>query len=137
MPSQLDLDQGGTTRFLQRQYLGPSLGWIDAVDAILRINNAGTTLVQLGSSVVTVNTGGAVTVQLPVFKNTNPALRGQIRDIPVVVMDIGGFAGTNPITILPAVGETISGLAQVQINSPYGAVVLQPDPVNGSCVVVS
>ena len=138
MGSQSDLDQGGTTRFLQRQYLGPSLGWIDAVDAILRINNAGTTLVQLGSSVITVNTGGLVTIQLPAFKNTNPALRGQIRDIPLVIVDIGGFAsGANPITILAASGETISGLTQVQITSAYGAVILQPDPVNGGCSVAS
>jgi len=137
MGSQLDLDQGGTARFRQRQYSGPSLGWVDAVDAILRISVAGTFAVQLGSSVITANVAGTVTLQLPSFRNVNPALLGQIRAIPLTIMDIGGFAGTSPITILASAGETISGQPQVQITTAYGAVILQPDPILGGCTVVS
>jgi hypothetical protein len=137
MASQTDFDQSGTYRFLQKRYLGPSLGWVGAVDAILRITSGGTTNVQLGNSVVTVNFNGAVTIQLPMFKNANPAVPGLIRDMPIVIEDQGGFAGTSPITILPAPGETISSLSSTTITSPFGALLLIPDPVNGGCTVAS
>lgn len=130
-----DFDKGGTWRTRQKQYLGPSQGWIDAVDSILRVTTGGTTVVELGNSLITVSFNGAVTLQLPVFKNTNPALPGQMRDIPIVIADIGGFALTHPITILPGAGETISSLATLTIASAYGAVVLVPDPVNGGSTV--
>lgn len=130
-----DLDKGGTYQFRQKLYLGPSQGWIDAATAILRIVTAGITSVELGNSFITVAVNGTVTVQLPKFKNTNPALPGQMRDIPIVIADIGGFALANPITILPFAGETISSLSSATIASNYGALVLVPDPVNGGCTV--
>jgi hypothetical protein len=137
MPSQTDFDQSGTVRFLQRRYLGPSLGWHDAPDAILRITTGGTTNVLLGNSVISVNFNGPVTIQLPQFMNSNPAQPGLIRDMPIVVADIGGYAGTNPITLLAWPGETISSLASTTIGTPYGALILMPDPVNGGCTVAS
>jgi hypothetical protein len=137
MPSQTDFDQSGTVRFLQKRYLGPSLGWHDAVDAILRVTTGGTTNILLGNSFITVNYNGAVTLQLPQFQNSNPAVPGAIRDMPIVIADIGGFAGTNPITILSWPGETISSLTSTTIATPYGALVLMPDPVNGGCTAAS
>jgi hypothetical protein len=137
MASQTDFDQSGTTRFLQRRYLGPSLGWVDAPDAILRITTGGTTNVQLGNSVISVNFNGPVTIQLPAFKNSNPAQPGLIRDMPIVIADVGGFAGANPITVASWPGETISSLSSTTIATPYGALVLMPDPVNGGCTVAS
>jgi hypothetical protein len=137
MPSQTDFDQSGTVRFLQKRYLGPSLGWVDCVDAILRVTTGGMTYVLLGNSFVTVNYNGPVTLQLPQFKNMNPAQPGLIRDMPIVIADIGGYAGTNPITLLAWPGETISSLSSTTIATPYGALVLMPDPVNGGCTVAS
>jgi hypothetical protein len=83
-----------------------------------------------------VNYNGAVTLQLPAFKNTNPALPGQIRNMPMVIADIGGFAGTSPMTILPWPPETISSLTSTTIASA-GALILIPDPVAGGCTVAS
>jgi hypothetical protein len=137
MPSQVDYDQSGTVRFLQRRYLGPSLGWVDAPDAILRITSGGTTNVLLGNSVISVNFNGPVTIQLPQFNNSNPAQPGLIRDMPIVIADVGGFAGANPITILSWPGETISSLRSTTIATPYGALILIPDPVAGGCTVAS
>ena len=137
MPSQTDFDQSGTVRFLQKRYLGPSLGWIDAVDAILRITAGGTTNILLGNSFVTVNYSEPVTLQLPAFKNTNPAQPGLIRDMPIVIADIGGFAGASPIALLAWPGEAISSLSSTTIATPYGALILIPDPVAGGCTVAS
>lgn len=136
----VDFDQGGTFRLKARVSLGPSIGWIDAPEAIIRVTGVGTTTIFLGTSVVTVNVNAAVTIQLPAFKGSAAgaiALPGQFADTNVTVVDIGGFATANPITILPATGETISGQASYQITSNYGAIVLQPDPINGGCSVSS
>jgi len=124
-------------RFLQKRYLGPSLGWHDAPDAILRITTGGTTNVLLGNLVISVNFNGAVALQLPQFKNTNPAQPGLMRDMPIVIADIGGYAGANPITLLAWPGETISSLPSTTIATPYGALILIPDPVAGGCTVAS
>lgn len=138
-----DLDQGGVFRTRSKVYMGPSIGWIDAVVAIQRIVTAGTTIISLGTGIVTVNVNASVTVQLPVFKGSTLALAvgqpGSFVPQPLTIMDEGGFAGAFPITILPAAGETISGFSgsQVQISSPNGGLVLQPDPINGGCTVVS
>src|SRR5438105_5026245 len=121
MGSQTDLDQGGTYRPYTQVWMGPSIGWINAPQAVLRVTAGGTTVVQLGNTIVTVNFNGAVTIQLPKFKALNNALPGQLIDFPVTVIDTGGFAGANPITILPGAGELISGLASIQITSPFGA----------------
>jgi hypothetical protein len=64
-------------------------------------------------------------------------LPGALVALPITIQDAGGFAQTNPITILPGTGETISGLASLTINSNYGGFVVMPDPINGSSTVVS
>ncbi|SRR6266702_1375253 len=129
MSSQLDLDQGGTARQLQKVYMGPSVGWIDAPSAILPVTVAGTTVVLLGSTLVTVNVNAAVTIQLPSAKDAGvPAigLSGPYIKAPITIVDIGGFASVHPITILPAAGENIMGLSQIQITINYGGFTLAP-----------
>jgi hypothetical protein len=137
MPSQLDLDQGGTFRQTHNVYLGPSIGWVPAptpVGVILPVITGGTTTVLPGNTLVTVNFNGAVTIQLPSAKaslagaGANP---GTFVQIPLTVVDVGGFAIAHPITILPFGAETIDGLVSISISSNYGAYVLKPNTTTG------
>jgi len=136
-----DLDQGGTFRTRQKIWMGPSVGWVEAPAAITRVTVGGTTVISLGTSIVTVAFNGAVTINLPQFKGSTSAfaigLPGQFVPETITIIDTGGFAAANPITITPGAGETISGLASIQITSNFGAFVLQPDPVNGGSTVVT
>ena len=140
MGSQLDLDQGGTFRQTQRIYLGPSLGWMDYYNNnILPVTAGGTTTLLLGTTLVLINFAGAVTIQLPSAKGSPAgaqALPGTYLARPITVVDAGGNAGggggTQNITVLPAAGETIDGLASVVITVNYGAYVLTPNtPLGG------
>ena len=132
MPSQIDLDQGGSFRQFVRRYLGPSIGWVNSPDDnVVPITAAGTTTVLVGTTLVTVNVNGNVTVQLPSAKAsvnaTAGALPGLSLALPITIVDIGGFAGANPITIQPASSsENILGEAQVQITAAYGGFSLNP-----------
>lgn len=130
MTSQLDLDQGGTNREWARVYLGPSVGWVYAPQRnLLFINVAGTYTLDLSTNYVQVNIAGAVTVVLPSVKNVgvvggvNPS---KFVFAPVNIVDIGGFAAANPITIQPAATETIMGLSSIQITSNFGGFTLYP-----------
>lgn len=140
MSSQLDLDQGGSNRQLVRVSMGPSIGWVDAwQQSLLNVITGGTTTLLLGTNLVLVNFNGAVTIQLPKFKGVlaGPiAVPKQFLVVPVVICDVGGFALSNPITVLPGAGETISGLSTVPIASNYGSLVLRPDPVNGGSTMM-
>jgi hypothetical protein len=137
MGSQTDLDQGGTFRPKQKLWMGPSIGWLDAPQAIVRITTGGTITLAIGAAIVTVNFNGAVTIQLPQFKGNVSGGAGAVPGpyVPqtITIIDVGGFAGANPITINAGGSEFISGLASIQITSNNGGVVLQPDPVNGGC----
>lgn len=131
MVSQLDLDQGGTNRQLQRTWMGPTIGWVMApASVILPIAAAGTTTVLIGNTLVTVNVNGAVTIQL---YSTKPSaagaavVSGPSIQTPLTIVDIGGFAQAHPITILPAAGELIDGQASIQITAAFGAFVLTPN----------
>lgn len=131
MPSQLDLDQGGTTRSFNKIWLGPSVGWIwSPVSSLLPIIAAGSYTLNPSTNFVTVNVNGAVSIRLPttatptVGAMTLPNLFAQS---VIVIVDTGGFANTNPITILPFIGETIMGLPQIQINSNFGGYTLAPN----------
>jgi hypothetical protein len=139
MGSQIDLDQGGTFRTKQRTYLGPSLGWFEApVTTILPITTPGTTIVQLGNTVITVNVNGAVTIQLPSAKQNAAgagAIPGPAAMPTTVIVDIGGFASANPITILPAGTEKIDGQASAILSSAFGAYTMQPDIINGGWIL--
>jgi hypothetical protein len=139
--SQLDLDQGGTFRQTQKLYLGPSVGWVEVADQWLQNVTAGgiTTLVQ-GTNLILVSFNGAVSLQLPSLKASAAgaqALPRQFTSIPIVISDIGGFAGsTGPITILPFGTELISGTFNntttlLILNAPFGSLVIRPDIVNG------
>ncbi len=132
MASQLDLDQGGTSREWVRSYLGPSVGWVYApIRNLLGITGVGTYTLDPSTSLVQVRVAGAVTIILPSAINpiNTPAnsLPGPFLKTPVSIIDLGGFAGAFPITIKPAsVAETIMGLTQVQITAPYGGFILYP-----------
>jgi hypothetical protein len=140
MPSQLDLDQGGTFRQMQKVFFGPSVGWIWVPAAvILPVTVAGITQVQIGNSLITVNVNGAVTLQLPKFKGSVAgagSVPGSFTVTPIVIVDIGGFATANPITILAGAGETIDGQASISLSSSYGAFTLQPDVINGGATLI-
>jgi hypothetical protein len=129
----VDLDQGGIPRAWYKRYLGPSIGWINApaeISSTLPITAAGTYSIDLSITYVQVNTTGAVTLILP--PATNPAvgpgaLPGFFAEAPIVIVDTGGNAVTHPITIQAAAGETIMGLAFIQILTAYGGYTLAPN----------
>lgn len=138
MPSQLDLDQGGTVRQSQRLYLGPSIGWIlSPANNILSVTTVGTTIVLLGTTLILINVAGLVTIQLPSALASAAgaqALPGTFLGRPITVVDSGGNANptTRKITILPFGTELIDGLASIAIQAPYGAFVLTPNtPLGG------
>ncbi len=138
MTSQTDLDQGGTSRQLVKQYLGPSVGWREVpapAASILQITSAGTFNIQASTTLVTVNVNGSVTLNLP--KAHTPSVGPQAQpglcvQQPIVIIDTGGFASANPITIVPAAGETIMSLASITLSVNYGGYTLKPsDALNG------
>lgn len=131
MASQTDLDQGGTSREWTNVYLGPSVGWMRMpARNILSITAAGTYTLDLSTNYVTVNVAGAVIIILPspsLGAGAGPQPGKSIR-APVTIVDIGGFASFNPITIQPdSVSRQIMGLPQVQITSSYGGFILYPN----------
>lgn len=134
MASQLDLDQGGTTRQLQRIYLGPSVGWMTVPSpGVWGVTSAGPTTILLGTTLVTVNYNGSVALVLPKAAGSAAgaqALPGTYIIRPITIVDIGGFATIpQPITIAPGDG-TIDGQANVAIRTPYGALILSPNTPN-------
>lgn len=136
MGSQTDLDQGGTNRQFKRQYLGPSLGWITTpaeAASILPITAAGTYTIDPSTTLVTVNVAGAVTLNLPKAHTPSiPAQLGLFVQNPITIVDIGGHATANPITIAPHGSETIMGLASISLSVNYGGYTLKPsDSLNG------
>lgn len=130
MSSQLDLDQGGTFRQLERVYLGPSVGWqYIPQQAVLPITAVGTYGLLRGMNLVTINVNGNVVINLPSSKASAAgpqAIPGQWMLNPLAIVDIGGFANANTYTINPAGAELISGLASVRLSSNYGAFLLKP-----------
>ena len=131
MASQADLDQGGSFRQYVQRWLGPSIGWVNSPDTnVVPVTTAGTTTVLVGTTLVTVNVNGAVTIQLPSAKSSvnagQAALPGLALGLPMTLVDIGGYAATHNITILPFGTETIMGLASIQIAEDYGAFTLLP-----------
>lgn len=132
MASQLDLDQGGTSREWVRAYRGPSVGWIWVpLRNVLIVTVAGTYVLDPSTSLVQVNVNGLVTVTLP--SSRDPAagpqtLPGVFARNPITIVDVGGFADANPITIQANnINETILGLASIQITARYGGFTLKPN----------
>jgi hypothetical protein len=129
----VDLDQSGTRREWRRVYLGPSVGWIDApYQNLLPITAAGTYNLDPSTNLVEVNVAGAVTIVLPSCQFPAAGAQAQPRlfaSNPITVIDIGGNAASNNITLQPNnPAETIMGLASVKISTNYGGFTLQPVP---------
>lgn len=142
MSSQTDLDQGGTNRQWVRTYMGPSVGWIYVpLQNVLLITAAGTYAIDPSTSLVEVNVVGAVTVTLPSAANPSAgaqALPALFAKNPITIVDVGGHANANPITINPAsVSDTIMGLASIQIGVDYGGFTLLPNPTTRAWNAIS
>ena len=132
MTSQLDLDQGGTSRQWVRTYLGPSVGWVylPGTNPFPTITAAGTYTLGPDTTLVQLNCNGSVTIILPTAINPGvPAvtLGARYAKKPVTIVDIGGFAAANPVTIEPAsVAENILGLTSISLAVNYGGYTLLP-----------
>lgn len=135
MASQTDLDQGGTFRQFVRRWLGPSVGWQWVPeDNVLAITAAGSYTAASGTTLVTVNVAGAVTLILPLA--AKPSVNAMTQPggyfaLPITIVDIGGNALANNITIQPQGSETIMGLASIALVVDYGSISLFPD-INAS-----
>ena len=132
MSSQTDLDQGGTFRQWTRAYMGPSVGWIYVpLQNVLLITSAGTFAIDPSTSLIEVNVAGAVTITLP--SAVTPAAGGMAQpglfaQNPITIVDIGGKAQANPITIQRNnANESIMGLASISLSVNYGGYTLQPN----------
>jgi hypothetical protein len=131
MPSQTDLDQGGTTRQWVKTYLGPSVGWINTpLRNVLGVTIPGTYNLDLSTTLVQVKVAGPVTIILPSALNSGlvaGANPGPFVKAPITIVDVGGNAAAHPITIEPInAAETIMGLASIQITSNFGGFILEP-----------
>lgn len=142
MPSQTDLDMGGTSREWARVYRGPSVGYIWVPQRnVLSITAVGTYALDPSTSLVEVNVAGAVTITLPsaVVPSVGPqAQPGLFAQNPIIIVDIGGNAQANPITIQRNnSNENIMGLASIQITSNYGGYTLTPSSVQKGWTSIS
>jgi hypothetical protein len=137
MTSQIDWDQSGTARQTQLVNLGPSVGWVEAPLTVeLPITGAGVAIVQRGTTLITVNVNGSVTIQLPSSKGRGPlATPGDYAMPPTVIADVGGFAAVHPITILPFGTEQIDGAASLTIITAYGSYALLPIVTTGGWTI--
>jgi hypothetical protein len=138
----MDLDISGTSRQWQRVYLGPSVGWIMApLQNILPITAAGTYNIDPSTNLIEVNVAGAVTVVLPSCQL--PAAGAQalprlFASNPITIVDVGGNAQANNITIQPNnVGETVMSLTSVKIQTNFGGFTLQPVPAQKTWTSIS
>lgn len=136
MPSQIDLDQGGTRRQFERRWLGPSVGWVwTPVENVLAVTSAGTTSPVNGTTLITLSVAALVTIQL--WNPTIPAIApnsipGPSLGLPLVIVDIGGNCANFNATILPSAGKTIMGLASIVIGNAFGSFTLMPNIVTGN-----
>lgn len=130
MPSQQDLDQGGTFRQYTNVWMGPSVGWQRyPFQAVLEVMTAGALVLVRGTNLIKLNVNGNVTLDLPSSKAsaaTPQAIPGNSIIAPITVVDKGGFAGGVTYSIVPFGSELISGLSSVQLAAPYGTIVLEP-----------
>jgi hypothetical protein len=138
----VDLDQSGTSRQWQRTYLGPSVGWIERPYQNLQpITVAGTYTIDPSTNLVEVNVAGAVTIVLPSCQTPAAGAQAQPRlfaSNPITVIDIGGNAATNNITIQPNnVVETVMGLSSIKIATNNGGFTLQPVPAQKTWTSIS
>jgi hypothetical protein len=126
----MDLDQGGTSRQWSRNYLGPSIGWIDVPwQNLLPVTAAGTYALDPSTNLVEINVAGAVTIILPScqFPAAGPqALTRLFANNPITIVGVGGNAASNNITINPNnASEIVMGLSSVKIATNFGGYTLQ------------
>jgi hypothetical protein len=111
--------------------MGPSIGWCELpAQQILPIIAAGTYALSPGVTLVTVSVAGAVTIVLPsaILPAQAAVQPGLIGNIPITIVDIGGFAQAHPITINPFSGsENIMGLNSLSLSVNYGGYTLTPN----------
>lgn len=137
MSSQLDLDQGGTHRQYQRIWMGPSVGWLTMpVQAIITQSVAGTLNLLRWTNLIKLKVAaGVLSINLPSSKASIPgpqAIPGQWVDNPVVIIDLSGQAGlATTVNVFPFGSELISGLSEIQLATPFGTLLLEPEIVNG------
>ena len=131
VPSQSDLDQGGTSRQWVNVNMGPTIGWVSLPGRNpYAINSAGTFALAPDTSLVLVNIAGLVTITLPTA--IDPEVPGGVQPAlfsktPITIVDIGGHAASFNITIQPfTLAENIMGLSSLQITSNYGSYTLEP-----------
>jgi hypothetical protein len=129
----VDLDQssGPITRQWERVYFGPSIGWLDIPGQNVQpITAPGTYAIDPSINIVEVSVAGAVTIVLPScqFPAAGPQAQPRLfASNPVTIVDVGGNAATNNITINPNnVAETVMGLTSIKIVTNYGGFTLQP-----------
>jgi hypothetical protein len=95
----------------------------------LLVISPGTYSIDPAVTLVTVNVGvgsGPVTLNLPkIITPTDGSRPGLSVQSPLTIVDVGGFAQANPITINPAAGQTIMGLSSAQIGTNFGALALR------------
>jgi len=127
--TQIITDQGGNYQFTKLN-LGPSVGTVLVpAQNVLSINSSGTYVLDPIYTLVQVNVAAAVVIVLPscvqptVPATAQPALFGLGA---ITINDVGGHAQAHPIQIQPAAGQTIMGLASIEISQNYGAATLFP-----------
>lgn len=112
--------------------MGPSVGMLSVpVLAIINQTSAGTLTLQRWTNLVKLNVAaGVLAINLPSSKASTQgpqAIPGQWVYNPVIIVDIRGTAsGALTVNVNPFGGELISGLAQVQLATPYGTLLLEP-----------
>lgn len=117
--------------------MGPSVGWLTMpVQAIINQSTAGTLTLQRWTNLVKVKVAsGVLDIDLPSSKAATQgpqAIPGQWVYNPVIIMDILGTAGgALTVNIFPFGSELISGLAEIQLATPYGTILLEPNITTG------
>jgi hypothetical protein len=131
----VDLDQGGVPRIFQRQYLGPSIGWVPSPsdDSTQTITANGSYLIDRSIRYMPVDTTTATSVSITLPPAADPVIPAIAMPPPfvnsfIIISDIGGNSGAFPIVIHAQAGESINGSATISISTAYGSVILVPNP---------
>jgi hypothetical protein len=138
----MDFDQSGVSRQWTLHNMGPSVGWVmGPAQNIQPITVSGTYVLDPSTTLVQVNVAGSVTITLP--SSSVPAAGalaqpGLFVGNPITIVDVGGFAARNNITILPNnAAETVMGLSSIKIATNYGGFTLQPFPIQRTWTSIS
>lgn len=110
----------------------------DAINNMLAGLPASTTVVATGAIAVTdinVQTNQAAPITLTLPNSVAWAAASGKYGLPLSIFDISGNAETNTVTINPAGGQTISGLAALTIAVSYTGFRLEPKFGGGWIVV--